>query len=213
MFRQQWKSNVYNSDNTGVVDATPDTASPDIPLLDAESRIRWAHRRFGSSLVLNSSFGPQSIVCLRLVMDIDPGIPVVMIELPGPEYAMQRLYRDYLKASLGLDLYIVQAQDRTRKKAALCEFLQAHGARASLSGIRWQQTEARAGKGLFEYDADYPGILKIYPIADWSDARTWEFIERLPAELRHPNYARGQRAVGGALLDATEPKLECGLHL
>lgn len=204
---------MYKPDITGVVDANPRPASPDIPLLDAESRIRWAHRRFGSGLVLNSSFGPQSIVCIRLVLEVDPRIPVVMIELPGSEYATQRLYRDYLKASLGLDLYIVQAHDKSRKKPALCEFLQAHGARASLSGIRWQQTGNRARKGLFEYDADYPDLLKIYPIADWSDTRTWEFIEQLPADLRHPNYARGQRAVGGALLDASEPKLECGLHL
>ena len=204
---------MYRPGNTGVVDVNPATASTDIPLLDADSRIRWAHHRFGTSLVLNSSFGPQSIVCLELVMDIDPGIPVVMIELPGPEYAMQRLYRDYLKSSLGFDLYIVQAHDKSQKKSVLCEFLRAHGARASLSGIRWQQTETRSRKGLFEYDADYPDLLKIYPIADWSDARTWEFIEQLPAGLRHPNYARGQRAVGGALLDAAEPKLECGLHL
>ena len=200
-------------ENPGVGDAIHRTARADIPLLDAESRIRWAYRRYGSSLVLNSSFGPQSIVCLKLALDIDPGLPVVMIELPGPEYAMQRLYRDYLKASLSLDLYIVQARDQAHKKAALCEFLQAHGAGASLSGIRWQQTATRAQKGLFEYDDDYPGILKIYPIADWSDVRTWEFIEQLPAELRHPNYARGQRATGGALLGAGESKLECGLHL
>ena len=203
---------MYKPDLTGVDDANPDTARADIPVLDAESRIRWAHRRFGRKLVLNSSFGPQSIVCLRLALDIDPGIPVVMIELPGPEYDMQRLYRDYLKASLGLDLYIVQARNPAQKKPALCEFLQAHGARASLSGIRWQQTETRAQKGLFEHDEDYPEILKIYPIADWSDARTWDFIEALPAELRHPGYARGQRAIGGALLNAGQAKLECGLH-
>lgn len=181
--------------------------------LDAAERIRWARRRFGAGLVLNSSFGPQSIVSLKLALDVDPGIPVVMIELPGAEFAMQRLYRDYLKASLGFDLYIVQAHDVKQKKAALCEFLQAHGARAGLSGIRWQQTANRAQKDLLEYDAEFPRILKIYPIADWSDTLTWEFIERLPAELRHPNYARGQRSTGGALLDAGQAKIECGLHL
>lgn len=204
---------MHNPENPGVADASPRTAPADIPLLDAQSRIRWAHRRFGSGLVLNSSFGPQSIVSLKLALDVDPGIPVVMIELPDPEYEMQRLYRDYLKASLGLDLYTVLARDKAHKKPALCEFLQAHGAAASLSGIRWQQTGIRAQKGLFEYDEEYPGILKIYPIADWSDLRTWEFIEQLPAELRHPNYTRGLRATGGALLDAGEAKLECGLHL
>ncbi len=199
--------------NPGVDDAINDKTAEDLIEIDARERIRWAHNRFGDRLVLNSSFGPQSIVCLQLALDVDPRIPVVMLEMPGAEYDMQRLYRDYLRASLDLDLYIVQVHDMSQKKTALCEFLQAHGARASLSGIRWQQTETRARKEMLEFDADYPRLLKIYPIADWSDSRTWEFIEQLPAELRHPSYARGQRSVGGALLDAGQAKFECGLHL
>ncbi len=201
------------TDNPGIGDAADDKAAENFTRLDAVERIRWARHRFGDRLVLNSSFGPQSIVCLKLALNVDPRIPVVMLELPGAEYAMQRLYRDYLKAVLGLDLYIVQVRDMSQKKTALCEFLQAHGARASLSGIRWQQTENRAQKEMREYDADFPQILKIYPIADWSDLHTWEFVEQLPADLRHPNYARGQHSVGGALLDAGQTKFECGLHL
>ncbi len=199
--------------NPGADGAVDDKKAEYLIEIDARERIRWAYDRFGDRLVLNSSFGPQSIVCLKLALDVDPRIPVVMLEMPGAEYDMQRLYRDYLKASLGLDLYIVQVRDRSQKKTALCEFLQAHGACASLSGIRWQQTEHRAGKGMLEYDTEFPQLLKIYPIADWSDSRTWKFIEQLPAELRHPNYARGQRSVGGALLDAGQVKFECGLHL
>jgi len=201
------------TDKPGIDGSADDQAAKNFTDLDALERIRWARQRFGDRLVLNSSFGPQSIVCLKLALDVDPLIPVVMLELPGAEYDMQRLYRDYLRSALGLDLYIVQVRDMSQKKTALCEFLQAHGARASLSGIRWQQTGNRAQKDMLEYDADFPQILKIYPIADWSDLRTWEFIEQLPLEMRHPNYTRGQRAVGGALLDAGQPKFECGLHL
>ena len=200
------------TDNPGIDDAVDARTIQIFSELGARDRIRWARKRFDSRLVLNSSFGPQSIVCLQLALDVDPAIPVVMLELPGAEYEMQRLYRDYLKATLNLDLYTVQVRSMSEKKTALCEFLQAHGARASLSGIRWQQTATRANKQMLEFDADYPRLLKIHPIADWSDARTWEFIEQLPAGLRHPNYARGQRAVGGALLDAWQAKFECGLH-
>jgi len=201
-------NNIDNLDGAAI-----DSAAENFTDLTAQERIRRALHRFGDRLVLNSSFGPQSIVCLKLALDVDPRIPVVMLELPGAEYDTQRLYRDYLKALLGFDLYIVQVRDMSQKKTALCEFLQAHGARASLSGIRRQQTGNRAQKDMLEYDADFPRILKIYPIADWPDLRTWEFIERLPAELRHPNYARGLRSVGGALLDAGQTKFECGLHL
>jgi 3'-phosphoadenosine 5'-phosphosulfate sulfotransferase (PAPS reductase)/FAD synthetase len=181
--------------------------------LGALERIEWAQRRYGESLVLNSSFGPQSIVCLSLALEVDPRIAIVMIELPGPEYEMQRLYRDYLKSTLDLNLHIVQAPDEDHKKTALCEFLNAHGARASIAGIRRQQTRTRAVKDLLEIDRDYPAMLKLHPIADWSDAHTWEYIERLPEAWRHPVYRRGLRSIGGALLDAGEAKTECGLHL
>jgi phosphoadenosine phosphosulfate reductase len=185
----------------------------ELQAMSARERLEWAHRHFGGSLVLNSSFGPQSIVCLSLALEVDPQIAVVMIELPGPDYEIQRLYRDYLKSALGLNLYIVQASGEAHKKSALCEFLNATGARASVAGIRRQQTRNRAGKDLLEPDRDYPAILKLHPIADWSDTRTWEYIERLPVEWRHPGYRRGLRSTGGALLDADQEKTECGLHL
>lgn len=185
----------------------------ELDAMNARERLQWAHRRFRDSLVLNSSFGPQSIVCLSLALEVDPQIAIVTIELPGPEYEIQRLYRDYLRSTLNLNLHIVQAPGEADKKAALCEFLSAHGARASISGIRRRQTRNRAGKDLLEFDSDYPAILKLHPIADWSDRGTWEYIERLPAEWRHPGYRRGLRAVGGALLDPGEAKTECGLHL
>jgi 3'-phosphoadenosine 5'-phosphosulfate sulfotransferase (PAPS reductase)/FAD synthetase len=181
--------------------------------LGALERIEWAHRHYRGSLVLNSSFGPQSIVCLSLALEIDPRIAIVMIELPGPEYEMQRLYRDYLKSILGLNLHIVQAAGEDQKKTALCEFLNAHGARASIAGVRRQQTRTRSTKDLLEIDRDYPAIFKLHPIADWSDARTWEYIERLPEAWRHPVYRRGLRSIGGALLDSGAEKTECGLHL
>ena len=181
--------------------------------MSALERIEWAYNRFGETLVLNSSFGPQSIVCLNLAIEVSPQVPVVMIELPGAEYDMQRLYRDYLKSTLGLNLHIVQAQGMAHKKDALCEFLNAHGARASLSGIRRQQTPNRALKSLLEPDRHYPSIIRVHPIADWSDTRTWQYIEQLPAEWRHPGYRRGLQSVGGALLDRGEVKTECGLHL
>lgn len=181
--------------------------------MSALERLQWAHRRFGEFLVLNSSFGPQSIVCLSLALKVDPQIAVVMIDLPGPEYEIQRLYRDYLKSTLDLNLHIVQAAGEEQKKSALCEFLDASGTQASIAGIRRAQTRTRAAKDLLEIDPDYPAILKLHPIADWPDSDTWEYIERLPAEWRHPGYRRGLRAVGGALLDAGEAKTECGLHL
>ena len=181
--------------------------------LSALERLEWAHRRFGESLVLNSSFGPQSIVCLSLALEVDPRITVVMLDLPGSGYEIQRLYRDYLQSTLDLNLHIVQASAEDQKKTALCEFLNTCNMQASISGIRRQQTQTRAARELLEFDRDFPEILKLHPIADWSDTRTWEYIERLPAEWRHPRYRRGLRAVGGALLDAGEAKTECGLHL
>lgn len=185
----------------------------ELEAMNALERLAWAHRRFGESLVLNSSFGPQSIVCLSLALEIDPHIAVVTIDLPGPEYEVQRLYRDYLKSTLDLNLQIVQASGADQKKSALCEYLNASGTRASIAGIRRRQTQYRAGKDLLEIDRDYPSILKLHPIADWPDTRTWEYIESLPGEWRHPGYRRGLRSVGGVLLNSGEAKTECGLHL
>ena len=181
--------------------------------LTAFERIKWAYDQFGECLALISSFGPQSIVTLSLARAVNPHIPVVMINVPGPEYDVQRQYRDYLKISLKLNLHAVQAEGLDQKKVALYEYLSALGVQATIDGIRWDQTENRAQKEFLEHDPNFPNIKKIHPLVDWSDERTYEFIEQLPVELRHPNYKRGVQSVGGALLSAEQAKTECGLHI
>ncbi|MEE3060438.1 MAG: phosphoadenosine phosphosulfate reductase family protein, partial [Verrucomicrobiota bacterium] len=67
--------------------------SDELERLDAVERVAWAWERFGSGLVLSTSFGLQSAVMIHLVRQVSEEIPIVFVDtgylFPGTyEYAL-----------------------------------------------------------------------------------------------------------------------------
>lgn len=179
--------------------------------LSAIERIKWAHQQHGHGLVLTSSFGVQSIVMLDLVRKAGIEVPVIALDIAGDKYDTQRIYRDYLKAKMDLDLYIFPVEDEAQKVGVLKKALDQMDVRASLTGIRSAQTRIRQQKSLLE--RGNTGELRVHPILDWSNSDVDQYIQGLSPDLRHPLYAPDARSMGGVMLDKGTPKLECGIHL
>jgi len=99
------------------------------------------------------------------------------------------------------------------------------GLRAWITGIRRDQTEARAGAGKVEWDEKF-GLVKINPIADWTEKQVWRYIHD-HAVPYNPLHDQGYPSIGcthctRAVLAGEDArtgrwpgsaKTECGLHI
>lgn len=181
----------------------------------ATERIRWAHEKYGDSLVLSTSFGVQSAVMLHLVTTQIPGIPVIFIDtgyLFPATYSFARELTERLQLNLktyiprqtaaqqealygklweqdadGLDRY-----NRINKVEPMNRAITELGAEAWLSGLRRSQSSTRKERSFTEQQNK---ILKIYPILDWSDRDVYIYLteNNLPY---HPLWDQGYVSVG-----------------
>lgn len=189
-----------------------DVSDHNFPAKNEKQRIQWAHEKFGEGLALTSSFGVQSILMIQAIQDagLINDIPVIRIDLPNQTEEM-REYSEKLQKHFGFKLLTVQAKDDADKDVQLKQFMKDNGITATLSGVRHDQTENRAG---LDYIAVKPdNSTSIHPILDWPQAKADFYIEKLPTELHHPQYAPGVQSHGGQVLENGAEKTECGLHL
>ena len=77
--------------------------------LSAEQRVAWALENFPGRIVLTSSFGAQSAVCLHLVTVQQPDIPVVLVDT-GYLFPETYQFIDKLSERLSLNLHIYRAE-------------------------------------------------------------------------------------------------------
>ena len=161
-----------------------------------EAVLRWAVEEFGSDMVLATGFGAEGCVLVAMLSAITSSARILYLDtdLLFPEtYAL----RDELEARYGiqferkasrlsLDDQAVKYGDRLwerepdlccrlRKVEPLREML--NGLRAWVTAIRRDQTPARAGVGLIEWDKSF-GLIKINPLAKWSTREVWDYIAK-----------------------------------
>ena len=77
--------------------------------LRAEQRVAWTLEHFPGRVVLTSSFGAQSAVCLHLVTQQQPDISVVLVDT-GYLFPETYQFIDELSERLALNLHIYRAQ-------------------------------------------------------------------------------------------------------
>lgn len=210
----------------------------------ANARIEWALETFPNRVIATSSFGIQSVVALKLVTQVDPGIPIIFIDT-GYLFRETYQYANQLTESLNLNLHCycpritpahreaIHGREWEEGENGLNAYLEAckiepmRRAIAELqpklwiSGLRRTQSDTRQSKCVLE---EVDGILKLYPIIDWSDQAVEQFIQKhgLP---RHPLESEGFVSVGdwhsttklGMGMREQDTrfgglKRECGLH-
>jgi phosphoadenosine phosphosulfate reductase len=205
--------------------------------------LRWAAEEFGVDVALATGFGAEGCVLIDMLARVCPGMRVFYLDtdLLFPEtYALaERLQIRYginferrapsLSLETQAEIYGARLWERDpeeccrlRKVEPLREMLA--GLRAWVTAIRREQTSARAGAGIVEYDTKF-GLVKINPLADWSEQDVWTYITKQEVPY-NPLHDQRYKSVG--CLPCTTPvrigedpragrwrgtvKTECGLH-
>lgn len=199
----------------------------------ASEIIGWAVTRFGSDLVMASSF--QDAVLIDLCVRVDPKMLTVFLDthFHFPEtLAYMRRIRDIfglnleiLEPSVDDDVSPCGAADccALRKVAPLNAMLETKA--AWITGLKRVDTPERKDAPVVSYDASHD-IVKINPMASWTDDDVDSYVAE-HALPRHPLNYVGYVSIGCApttrpVAPGEDPragrwpdsdKTECGLHI
>jgi phosphoadenosine phosphosulfate reductase len=215
--------------------------------LETLELLRWAMDCYRDQLALACSFGAEDMVLIDLLSQVTSAPRVFTLDtgrLPQETYeVMHQVEKRYnlrlevyfpdrdkveemVKRS-GINLFYDSVENRklcchVRKVAPLQRALS--GLSAWITGLRRQQSEFRSG--LRKVEADTNGLVKISPLADWSQEEIWRYIREkgLPYNKLHDlNYPSigcapctrpvqpGEDARSGRWWWESSHK-ECGLH-
>jgi thioredoxin-dependent adenylylsulfate APS reductase len=212
--------------------------------------LSWAADFFDDRIALCSAFGPEGMVLLHLVsrltrpiriFTLDTGrLPVethelmqqceqrygITIDVYAPDpHELREMVRQH-----GISLFYKSVELRelcceVRKVRPMVRALD--GLSAWITGLRRSQAATRQRIERVEIDIAHHGIVKLNPLAGWSEEQVWSYIilHELPYNALHN---RGYRSIGCACCTRpTNPgedlragrwwweentKKECGLH-
>lgn len=183
--------------------------------MNAEQRVSHALENLPGRHVVSSSFGAQSAVMLHLVTQLEPDIPVILIDTG---YLFPETYRfvDELTQSLRLNLKVYRAQsssawqearfgqrwelglagleayNQENKVAPMERALNEQGVGTWFSGLRRGQSAVRENT---PFVASSGSRFKVHPIADWTDKNVYLYLKKhgLPY---HPLWEQGYVSIG-----------------
>lgn len=215
-------------------------ANRELETASAREILRWAHDQFGAKLVVTSSMADT--VMVHLAEQEIPGVDVIFldtgyhfVETIGTRDAVQAVHNVNLinitpvqsvaeqDAHHGKDLFASNPDlcCQLRKVEPLNRALQGYS--AWVSGLRRADGPARAKTPVVEYDLKRK-LIKIAPIATWSDEDVARYIED-NSLIVNPLLEDGYSSIGcepcTARASSDDPrsgrwaglgKTECGIH-
>ena len=182
--------------------------------------LTWAAKEFPDRIALCSAFGPESIVILHMLTEVELPLRVFTIDtgrLPNETHSLIQRCQDRFK--LPIDVYgpdPEEVQEMVREhginlfynsvelRELCCKVRKVHPMTRALesldawiSGLRRDQSDERKTIQKLELDSVHEGRLKLNPLANWTESRVWEYIScrSLPY---NPLHNRGYRSVGCA---------------
>jgi len=166
---------------------------------DPEDLLAWAFDRFGPRVALVSSFQAEAMALLDMSTRINPNVRVITIDtgrMPQETYDLiERTRRRYdldievlspdsqavetMVRRNGVNLFYENVNKRllcchVRKVMPLQRALR--GLDAWGTGLRREQWATRANIRKLEIDHDHGGIVKINPLADWTQDDVWDYL-------------------------------------
>ena len=207
-----------------------ETMNRELEATPAEERVAWVLENFPNRIVMTSSFGAQSAVCLHLVTQQQPDIPVLLVDT-GYLFPETYQFIDKLTERLSLNLHIYRSQyspawqearygklweqglegidryNQLNKVEPMQRALRDLGARAWISGLRRQQAKSRQHLDVLLWRN---GRCKAHPIIDWTDRDIYRYLSKhgLPY---HPLWEQGYVSIGDVhttrrLVDGMSPE-------
>jgi phosphoadenosine phosphosulfate reductase len=211
------------------------------PDATAQDLLRWTEETFGPNYIVASNM--QDAVLVELAAKVHPGVDVLFLDT-GYHFAETIGTRDAVEAVYGVNIVNAQPEHTVAEQDSLlgkdlfardanecCRLRKVVPLRKSLSGynawvtgIRRVEAPTRANAPLISFDEAF-GLVKINPIAAWSDEQMAEYIEA-NGILVNPLGEEGYPSIGCApCTRKPEPgadprsgrwaglvKTECGLH-
>jgi phosphoadenosine phosphosulfate reductase len=182
--------------------------------------LRWTVERFGSRAALCTSFQADGMAILDMAWRIDPKIRVFTIDtgrFPQETYELLDQVRE--KYHLELEVYFpeaTQVESITRRhgvnlfyrdttlRLLCCHVRKVLPLRrilttldAWVTGLRRDHSTTRATVRKIEADEEHGGLVKVNPLADWSEQQVWNYIRTYNVPY-HPFYDRGYTSIGCA---------------
>ena len=178
----------------------------------------WALARFGSRMAICTSFQIDGMAILDMAWRIDPTVRVFTIDtgrLPQDTYDLIDTVRQHYQIEIevyypdatqvesvvrrhGMNLFYQDVDLRllccqTRKVLPLRRVLSSLD--AWVTGLRRDQLSSRADTRKIEADNDHGGLVKLNPLADWTEERVWDYV-RAHGVPTHPFYDPGYTSIG-----------------
>jgi phosphoadenosine phosphosulfate reductase len=183
---------------------TPQSKGVDLDQLAAESQrletasprdiIAWAVEHYHPHLTMATAFGPEGLVIIHYLAQIEPRVPVFNLDT-GYQFPETLELRERILSRYGIAVELRQPAttvaeyeaanggpvykaepDRCcfdRKIRVLHEA--AEGMQAWMSGIRRDQSSDRARAPIVGWDKKF-GLVKISPLANWTKKEVWRLI-------------------------------------
>jgi phosphoadenosine phosphosulfate reductase len=180
---------------------------------DPEEVLEWAFNRFGQRVGLVSSFQAEGVALIDMAWRINPDVRVITIDtgrLAQENYEIIDAFRKK---------YGIETEVLFPEAAAVETMVKRHGVNlfyesvplrltcchirkvmplnralrnldAWVTGLRREQWATRANIRKIEVDHDHGGIVKISPMADWTEKEVWDYIKEMGVPY-HPLYDQG----------------------
>lgn len=175
-------------------------SADDIEHMSAYDLLKWAINTYGLKIGLASSFGAEDVVIIDMMLKINKAKARIFTldtgRLNQETYdLMDNIRKKYAVAievyfpdnnkveemvrAKGMNLMYENIENRT----LCCEIRKVHSLNRALSkldawitGLRREQTITRANVKKIEIDNLHGNIIKVNPLADWTNQMVWDYI-------------------------------------
>lgn len=164
-----------------------------------EEVVGWALDTFHPRIAFASSFGVEDVVVIHILASVRPDARVFTLDtgrLPAETYEVMERVRERYPLPLEVHFPERQAVETLEKEKGFFSFRQSVEERkrccgirkveplgralgtldAWITGLRREQAVTRTTLPIVEIDESHGGIVKINPIAKWSESKTWSFV-------------------------------------
>jgi thioredoxin-dependent adenylylsulfate APS reductase len=186
---------------------------------DPEDVLEWAIERFGvERFAIITSFQAEGAAMIDMAHQINRKVRVITIDtgrMPQEQYDIIDEFRRRYGINIevffpdagsvesmtnrhGVNLFRQSVEKRllcchVRKVLPLNRALK--GLDAWATGLRRDQWATRANIRKIELDHDHGGIVKVSPLADWTEQEVWDYVREYDVPV-HPLYAQGFKSLG-----------------
>jgi phosphoadenosine phosphosulfate reductase len=225
-------------------------AELDLEPKSAQEVLQWAIDKYGAKLGVACSFGVEDMVLIDMISRIDAQFTIFTIDtgrLPEETYEIA----DRARSKYGMEFQTwfpkAEAVEQLVRKKGFYSFKESQDNRheccgirkveplnralenlsAWVTGLRREQSVTRTEINKVEEDKNHHGLIKINPLADWTEAQIWSYVEenKVPVNPLHKkNYpsigcapctravAPGEDIRSGRWWWENPEHKECGLH-